>query len=50
MGDVKRACELKERSRAAFDAQAAISVGRHITAPVQAKLPILRELLDRANN
>ena len=34
----------------AFDAQAAISVGRHITAPVQAKLPILRELLDRANN
>lgn len=31
----------------AFDAQAAISIGRYITAPVQAKLPILQELLDR---
>ena len=34
----------------AFDARAALSISEHITAPVQAKLPILRELLDRANN
>ena len=31
----------------AFDTQAAISISKHITAPVQAKLPILRELLER---
>ena len=31
----------------AFDAKAAISISKHITAPVQAKLPILRELLER---
>lgn len=34
----------------AFDTQAAISISRHITAPVQAKLPILRELLERGSN
>ena len=34
----------------AFDAKAAISISRHITAPVQAKLPILRELLERNSN
>ncbi|OUO44140.1 hypothetical protein B5F88_02190 [Flavonifractor sp. An306] len=32
----------------AFDTQAAISISKHITAPVQAKLPVLRELLERA--
>ena len=31
-----------------FTAQASISVRKHIIAPVQAKLPILRELLERA--
>lgn len=31
----------------ALDTQAAISISKHITAPVQAKLPILRELLER---
>ena len=34
----------------AFDTQAAISISKHITAPVQAKLPILRELLERGSN
>ena len=34
----------------AFDIQAAISISKHITAPVQAKLPILRELLERGAN
>lgn len=34
----------------AFDAQAAISISKHITAPVQAKLPILRERLERGSN
>lgn len=34
----------------AFDTQAAISISKHITAPVQAKLPILRELLERGAN
>ena len=34
----------------AFDAKAAISISKHITAPVQAKLPILRELLERNSN
>ena len=34
----------------AFDTQAAISISKHITAPVQAKLPILRELLARGSN
>ena len=33
-----------------FDTQAAISISKHITAPVQAKLPILRELLERGAN
>ena len=32
----------------AFDTQAAISISKHITATVQAKLPVLRELLERA--
>ena len=34
----------------AFDTQAAISISKHITGPVQAKLPILRELLERGSN
>lgn len=34
----------------AFDARAALSISEHITAPVQAKLPILRELLERESN
>ena len=34
----------------AFDAQAAISISKHLTAPVQAKLPVLRELLERGSN
>lgn len=34
----------------AFDTKSAISISRHITAPVQAKLPILRELLERDSN
>ena len=34
----------------AFDTQAAISISKHITASVQAKLPILRELLERGSN
>ena len=33
-----------------FDARAALSISEHITAPVQAKLPILRELLERNSN
>lgn len=36
-----------EAIQKAFDAQAALSVSRHITAPVQARLPLLGELLDR---
>ena len=31
--------------RRAFDARVGLSISRHITAPLQAKLPILRELL-----
>ena len=34
----------------AFDAQAAITISKHLTAPVQAKLPVLRELLERSAN
>ena len=34
----------------AFDTQAAISISKHITAPVQTKLPILRELLEQGSN
>ena len=34
----------------AFDARAALSISEHITAPVQTKLPILRELLERNYN
>ena len=36
--------------QSAFDARAALSISEHITAPVQAKLPILRELLERNYN
>ena len=39
-----------EALQKAFNAQAAISISKHITAPVQAKLPILRELLERGSN
>ncbi|BFK86893.1 hypothetical protein I4200191B4_11990 [Pseudoflavonifractor gallinarum] len=34
----------------AFNARAALSISEHITAPVQVKLPILRELLERESN
>ena len=37
-------------SERTFDARAALSISEHITAPVQAKLPILRELLERNSN
>ena len=39
-----------EALQKAFHTQAAISISKHITAPVQAKLPILRELLERGSN
>ena len=40
--------ERLETIHKSFTAQASLSVRKHIIAPVQAKLPILRELLDRA--
>lgn len=40
--------ERLESIHQSFTAQASISVRKHIIAPVQAKLPILRELLNRA--
>lgn len=39
-----------EEFRRAFDARAGLSISRHITAPVQARLPLLRELLERGAN
>ena len=40
--------ERLESIHKSFAAQASLSARKHIIAPVQAKLPILRELLERA--